>query len=113
MDTEFTLTPTSRDGIAVLVLEGELDLITAPTLVTALAEHPRGQPIIVDLTQLTFIDSAGIHAILSRNTAGPTAVVRTPASNVGRVLELVHAETVIPVHDDLVDAVRALSDSCT
>ncbi|GAC1367646.1 MAG: hypothetical protein NVSMB32_12680 [Actinomycetota bacterium] len=50
---------------AQMFLSGELDVATAPlldeTLVTAQRDH---HEVVIDLDQLTFIDSSGIHAFL-------------------------------------------------
>jgi anti-anti-sigma factor len=52
---------------------GELDLATAPELDRALAEiGERGTPVVVDLRGLTFMDSAGVHAL----TSGAAAAAR-------------------------------------
>jgi anti-anti-sigma factor len=49
-----------------LVLTGELDLASAPTLATAVAHirMDRRTQLVLDLRKLTFIDSTGIRAVL-------------------------------------------------
>jgi anti-anti-sigma factor len=47
-----------------LRIEGEVDLANAGDLEAALREAIQDGPITVDLTDLTFIDSSGLHAIL-------------------------------------------------
>ena len=111
-EVEFAITPTVVDGCRVLVLEGELDAAQAPTLTEALDHGTDGLPVIVDLTALTFLDSSGIHALLRDGEGGkPAALVRAPASNVGRVLDIVDAKKAIPLYDDLPEATRALGTS--
>jgi anti-anti-sigma factor len=109
MRPDFTITKTIRDGITVLVLEGELDMASAPHLEAALADCPGGNPIIADLTRLTYIDSSGLHVLLKGQPAGgPTALVRTPASNIARVLQLINAHSTLAIFDELPTAIRCL-----
>jgi stage II sporulation protein AA (anti-sigma F factor antagonist) len=57
------------DGTLVLTLLGDLDLTTAETLSTRLAElKTAGHPVRLDLSQLSFIDSSGIQAVLAALT---------------------------------------------
>jgi anti-sigma B factor antagonist len=50
-----------RDGEAVVVVSGELDLVCAPTLRACLVEHFRegrvGHHLVIDLTDVPFMDS--------------------------------------------------------
>jgi anti-sigma B factor antagonist len=53
-------------GVARVNLSGELDLATAPQLQHALTEAAAGRTaLILDLSELTFMDSTGLHLILS------------------------------------------------
>lgn len=57
---------TSEDGSTVLRLAGELDLGEQPRVITHLEDAvSRGQAVVVDLRELTFIDSTGIGVLLS------------------------------------------------
>jgi anti-anti-sigma factor len=97
------------EGCHVLVVEGELDMDHAPELDAAIETCSDGLPLVIDLTSLAFIDSTGIHTLLrDRDSARPVAVVRAPDSNVARVLDIVDAESTLPVFDDLASAVRQL-----
>lgn len=49
------------DGATVLAVGGEVDLLTVPDLTAALGDPA---PLVLDLTAVTFLDSAGINAIL-------------------------------------------------
>ena len=109
MEAEFAVTPTLRDGFLVLVLEGDLDMVQSPTLEAALDASTDGLPVIVDLTGLSFIDSTGLHTLVqARDRGRPSALVRTPGSNVGRVLDIVQLEKAIPVYGDVAAAVERL-----
>lgn len=83
---------------------GELDLATTPELKRALREAERLAPVVVlDLRDLAFMDSSGLHAILdaskrARQAGRRLAVLRGPA-NVDRVFELTHTHDHIEIHD--------------
>jgi anti-anti-sigma factor len=105
----FTVTCGFLDGCRVLVLDGELDAAEAGTLDAAIDGCSDGLPVIVDMTSLAFIDSSGIHELLrERETGRPAAVVRTPGSNVARVLDIVELQNEIPMYDGLAAAVEGL-----
>lgn len=74
-----------------LRLAGELDLFTSSKLTVALADVDPMDPIHVDLSELTFIDSAGIGAILtfagSRSASGRVVLIN-PSGPVRRALEI-------------------------
>jgi anti-sigma B factor antagonist len=83
-----------RDSLAVVALDGELDLATAPALATAIDEQV-GQGrvnIVLDLTKLSFCDSAGLRVFVryrrQLEEAGGRFVVAAPTPMVRRVLEI-------------------------
>jgi anti-anti-sigma factor len=54
------------DGIALAVLTGEIDMSNATSVRQQIAEFvtPEDDALIVDLSELSFIDSAGLHAVI-------------------------------------------------
>jgi anti-anti-sigma factor len=58
-----------NDGDAVLTLEGELDLSSAPALSRELdaLEAAHTNRILIDLTDLTFMDSSGLTMVIKAN----------------------------------------------
>jgi anti-anti-sigma factor len=54
------------DGVTTIALAGEIDLVAAPEVRTyvsgALAESPRR--LVIDLSNVTFIDSTGVQALV-------------------------------------------------
>ena len=78
-----------------LKLAGELDLATVSQLKEALLEFASTDAVHLDLSELFFLDSAGLHAILAlaRSRLGDGSVVLlNPSSAVMRVLEIVDIE---------------------
>ncbi len=79
------------DGVRVIALRGELDACTCRGLAEQLGGPP-GSLIVVDLAQLTFLDSSGLGLLHeARRTAiedGGNLVVCNPAPVVERVLEI-------------------------
>jgi anti-anti-sigma factor len=104
----FTLTTSTLAPCRVLSLRGELDELAAPILDEALGEE-RAEPLIVDLSGLDYICSAGIHVLLRRRL-GRSAIV-CPPGNVARVLGIVRAEKATQLFDDLDAAHDALCAS--
>jgi anti-anti-sigma factor len=85
-----------RDGIAMVVVRGEIDLVTAPrfgaVVERAIVDHGAPRPLLVDLDECTFIDSSGL-AILLRaqdhvGQGAGLAVVCAPTGAPARLLEL-------------------------
>jgi anti-sigma B factor antagonist len=83
----------SVDGRCVVVFRGELDMDATDDLWRCVdSVRTSGQPVIVDLSATTFMDSAGIKVLLRAYTAQgqvPEAVtLRAPSEAVTRVLEI-------------------------
>src|SRR5262245_21242992 len=71
-------------------LEGELDMATAGDLAEALRETGGGEPLLLDFSGISFMDSSGLRVILEaasgRNGGG--LVILHPAPQVQRVLDI-------------------------
>ena len=77
------------EGGGVLRVVGELDVATAPELQARLSAH-RG-PAILDLREVTFIDSTGLRALVGATQARSrpeSLVLRAPSPAVRRLIEL-------------------------
>jgi anti-sigma B factor antagonist len=105
-------------GLAVLAIAGEHDLSTAPTLRQRLEGlMADGEPIVVDLSQATFVDSSILGVILdARRRAAADglgfAVSHANAADpVGRVLDITGLRNELPVHGGREDAAAAISKS--
>jgi anti-sigma B factor antagonist len=76
-------------------LEGELDVLSAEDLDASLAARLNGQvDVVFDLSNLSFIDSAGIRALIrvARQVAPRQTILRDPQPHVVRVLEIVRIQ---------------------
>ena len=80
-----------RGDVHFVTLEGELDLLTGGGLADWLAAMA-GSTVVIDLQRVTFIDSAGIGALVrARNqlsAAGNDLVLTRPPSNIRRLFEV-------------------------
>ena len=110
-----TIAHEEHQGRPVVVLDGELDLATAPQLASvALALVEAGAPdVIIDAEKLTFCDSSGLTVFVQianslQATSGRLAVAG-PSPIVRRVLELSGLVESIVVVDSVPAALAALA----
>ena len=90
---EFSLTSRNLPGLHIVALHGELDLASADGLAEALVEIA-GSTLVVDLADLSFMDSSGIGALVVarkriRAKGLGELVVTRPTAIVQKVLEIV------------------------
>jgi anti-anti-sigma factor len=83
---------------------GELDIAAAPQLEQTLREaEARARGVVLDLRELTFMDSSGVHVIVDASTraraAGNRLVVVRGPSQVDRLLGLSKAADVLEIVD--------------
>lgn len=92
----FGVTSHEFEGGRVFALRGELDAATGRGLAEQLLGPP-GSLVVVDLCQLTFIDSSGLGVLHSARQAaidnGGNLVVCRPTPIVNRVLEITGLDT--------------------
>ena len=101
-----TLSHQQTDGDAVIALDGELDLASAPDLAQLAGELVRNGAgnIIVDAQRLSFCDSSGLRILVSiandlRPTGGRVAILN-PQPIVLRVLELTGLDRTVMIDWD-------------
>jgi anti-anti-sigma factor len=105
---------TWSDQRAVISAAGEIDIMNAgflrDTLVSAFDEG--ASAVVVDLTEATFLDSAGVTALVraSRRAreAGADLRVAVTEAAVLRVLDLVGLGRVVPVYPTVAEALASL-----
>ena len=92
---------TGAEPVQVLV-SGEIDLATAGQITAALAELT-GHDVIVDLSQVAFIDSSGLSSLIVAHkkitAAGGTLVLRNPSPTSASLFAVTAIDTVIEVID--------------
>jgi anti-anti-sigma factor len=103
----------------VVIVAGEIDLTNAENLRDALlsALNAGARGLVVDMSATTFIDSAGVTALVraSRRAAATEATVRlaVTAPGVLRVLNLVGIDQLIEVHPSVSEALASLPEQST
>jgi anti-sigma B factor antagonist len=98
----------------VLRLAGNVDLEHSPdirkTLLDAVAERVN---VLVDLSEVTYIDSSGIaclvEALQTARSRGANLGLISVSRQAMRVLELARLDMVFSIHDDLASALQAKS----
>jgi anti-anti-sigma factor len=88
------------DGDRLLVLQGELDIATAPELVAMLERlRTHRHPVVLDLEGVTFMDSTGLTTLmdawLAAEQNGWSFSVRAASPAVRRVVELAGIEQLL------------------
>lgn len=111
---EFAAEPIAFEGARGLALRGELDLTGTPRI----EEHVQSALLdgagafVLDLSELTFMDSSGVNALLrARSLLGReerALVVVCPPGPVRRVLELIGVEDVLAPFCSRAEAAAAL-----
>lgn len=101
------------DGFCVVDVDGEIDLAVARLLTAelekAVAEcSPR---VLIDLTNLTFIDSTGLASLVAAHrcatAAGGGVRLVGPNARIAKVLAITQLDHVLPVHDTVETACAA------
>jgi anti-sigma B factor antagonist len=101
------------EGVQVLRVAGELDKLAIDQARSRLEQLVGSGRLVVDLDEVTFIDSAGLHALfalarLASLEGGRLALVVAETSPTARVIDLVHLSEVVPVLRTVADGVSSL-----
>jgi anti-sigma B factor antagonist len=107
------------EDVVVVVVEGEHDIYTAPTLRERLDEAiGRGAGVVVDLTRATFVDSSVLGALLDARRRALDAqqgfvvcVGDDVEPGVQRILDITGLVPVLPVVNGREEAIRAVRES--
>ena len=107
------------EDVVLVVLDGEMDLISSGAFGHRMAELEAGAPthVVLDLAGVTFIDSSGINALVQAARAiegrGGTAALAAPGSAARRVFEIARVGQVVRVAPNREEAlsVRAFDES--
>ncbi|MFG1664633.1 STAS domain-containing protein [Streptomyces sp. Y7] len=100
------------DGIRVVTVAGAIDYDTCEELQQALEPSgPLPPRVVVDMHQVTFMDSSGINVLLgayrTHSTADGWLRLAGPTGAAKRALQLVGLDTVISCHETLDQALNA------
>jgi anti-anti-sigma factor len=95
----FDVTSEDANGAVLLKLSGELDLVSEPVLAQALAKA-NGHPVLIDLSEVAFMDSTGLRALLTAAREHADLKLRGPLQpSVDRLLELTQTIQILPFED--------------
>lgn len=102
-ETVWELSVRRDDRRAVFVAVGELDLDSAPQLLTEVIDqlHSGAAELVIDLAQLLFIDSSGLGTLVGcwrrAQQAGASLVLTDPSDDVAMTLEITGLDQVLPI----------------
>jgi anti-sigma B factor antagonist len=95
------------DDAEVLHVSGELDMATAPRFEEAVAAST-ARTLVIDLSDCTFLDSAGIRGLVGSvralSGAGRRACISCDNPSIVRVLEITGVDTLLAVYPTVDDA---------
>ena len=107
---ELVVTVLCQDRFVVLAVAGEVDVYTVPHLRKAFDEilaDGTGRNVVVDMSQVSFMDSTGIGALVSarrRLAEGAQLRLVTTQPNVVKLFALTGLTKVFPIFDTLAEA---------
>ena len=106
------------EDVAVVALEGEIDASNARDVAARIraALTNRSLALVVDLSETTYIDSAGLNELFAldvelRQRRQALHLVMRPGSAVARVADIVGLDRTVPTHADRATALALLSTS--
>ncbi|WP_448391692.1 STAS domain-containing protein [Mycolicibacterium sp. XJ879] len=109
-----TASVSHQDGIAVVVVGGDVDVATVSTLEEAITDALGAEPtaLVIDLTDVEFLASAGLQTLVATNEAvikntGFAVVANGPATS--RPIQLTGLDQVFAMYPTLAEAIAALS----
>jgi anti-anti-sigma factor len=97
-------TSTAPDGRTIVAAQGELDIATVPEFTAYVRERLAAGPVLVDLRELVFLDSAGVRALNtllheSAEHGWSFAVCTQMHDSVNQILEITGMLAVLPLED--------------
>jgi anti-sigma B factor antagonist len=103
--------PAGDGGELVVTVRGELDLAVADGLARTIEPLLKpGAVVVLDGTEMTFLDSSGLRALLQAHkraqSDGASFRVVAPQQPVRRVLELAGADAYLKLHPDVPSALE-------
>lgn len=109
--TDLAVTTYRHDGRSIVAAAGEIDAGTAGQLSRAAADAlSRGGPVVLDLTEVGFMDCSGLWVLLNatRDARGRGSLLHIAASRpVQRTVDLAEAGHFLSLHPDVAAALAA------
>jgi anti-sigma B factor antagonist len=106
------------DETVVAMLTGEVDMSNATSVRQQIAESvtPDDDAVIVDLSELSFIDSAGLHSLIELGTVlderrQKLLLCLPPGSTIRRAIEIIGLPQAVSVYSDRSEAMDAVRSS--
>ena len=101
---ELRVTASRSDGLTHVAVAGEMDVATADDFGAVLRRHLADAPVLLDLRELTFMDSCGVRAldalVRDADSEGWTLAIRSDLHrNVRRVLAITGLLETLPLQD--------------
>jgi anti-sigma B factor antagonist len=107
-----------EDKTVVAVLKGEVDMSNAASVRLQIAESvtPDDDALLVDLSELSFIDSAGLHSLIELGSVlderRQLLLLCVPhGSTIERAIEIIGLPRAVSVHSDRAEAMEAARTS--
>jgi anti-sigma B factor antagonist len=109
-DPPFRVRREDEADVAVLVIEGEVDVATAPELKKQFESIPAESNVVVDLCETQFMDSTGLRVLLAAHSALDRGVriACKPTGPVGRLFDVMLAGKHLRIYDSRADALADL-----
>lgn len=110
MEELFEVSVTRREGAYVVTAVGEVDVSTAPELRQRLYEQPADALVVVDLSDVTFLDSTGLGVLVAalkrvrEHDANGELHLVVHRPQVSKVLEVTGLSEVFSIHPTLEEA---------
>ncbi|NND03346.1 MAG: STAS domain-containing protein [Acidimicrobiia bacterium] len=103
MSHQLSIDESTAGAHTVLAVTGEIDLATAPQLEARIGSHPGDGNILLDLSDVAFMDSTGLRLLIgaherAKNDGGTFAVV-APEGPVTKVLSITGVDEWLPVFE--------------
>lgn len=106
---EFDIRCDTGPAVSVVTATGEVDMLTAPMLRTAIHDTLETPPaiLILDLSAVSFLDSSGLETLMeTHDTVRATQLRVVTSTAVPRPMQVTGLAEIIAVYDDLESALR-------
>jgi anti-sigma B factor antagonist len=110
---ELSVSKQGEAAVAVLAVSGEVDVYAAPALRETLTELLRdGQSVVVDLSDVGFLDSTGLGALVAARTAASGSGASLPLvcthQRILKLFTITGLDSVFSIHDTVHGALAGL-----